>query len=69
MVQVASLFNQLLQQFPRTEFAGLVKKTRCRAGRQGVHLLDAVCLDAVSQEQSTEMSVRVQQLVELTPSA
>src|ERR1700704_6077606 len=26
MVQVASLFNQLLQHFPRTEFAGLVKK-------------------------------------------
>ena len=26
MVQVASLFNQLLQHFPRTEFAALVKK-------------------------------------------
>ena len=26
MVQVASLFNQLLQDFPRTEFAALVKK-------------------------------------------
>ncbi|RPJ36350.1 MAG: DUF4372 domain-containing protein [Planctomycetaceae bacterium] len=26
IVQVASLFNQLLQHFPRTEFAALVKK-------------------------------------------
>ena len=26
MVQAASLFNQLLQHFPRTEFAALVKK-------------------------------------------
>ena len=26
MVQVASLFNQLLQHFPRAEFGGLVKK-------------------------------------------
>jgi hypothetical protein len=26
MVQAASLFNQLLQHFPRTEFASLVKK-------------------------------------------
>ena len=26
MVQVASLFNQLLHHFPRTEFSGLVKK-------------------------------------------
>lgn len=35
MVQVASLFNQLLQHFPRTEFAHLVKKhqaERCAKG-------------------------------------
>jgi hypothetical protein len=27
IIQVASLFNQLLQHFPRTEFGALVKKT------------------------------------------
>src|ERR1700674_1153764 len=35
IIQVASLFNQLLQHFPRTEFAALVKKNdaeRCAKG-------------------------------------
>src|ERR687884_167722 len=35
MVQVASLFNQLLKHFPRTEFASLVRKhgaERCAKG-------------------------------------
>src|SRR5437660_10432966 len=35
MVQAASLFNQLLQHFPRTEFGALVKKhkaERCAKG-------------------------------------
>ena len=35
IIQVASLFNQLLQHFPRTEFASLVKKNdaeRCAKG-------------------------------------
>ena len=35
MVQVASLFNQLLQHFPRTEFAALVKKHRAEHAAKG----------------------------------
>jgi hypothetical protein len=35
MVQVASLFNQLLQQFPRTEFASLVKKHNAERDAKG----------------------------------
>ncbi len=35
MVQVASLFNQLLQHFPRTEFAGLVKKHSAERAAKG----------------------------------
>ena len=35
MVQVASLFNQLLQQFPRTEFASLVNKHQAERSAKG----------------------------------
>src|SRR5881227_3458673 len=35
MVQVASLFNQLLQHFPRTEFAALVKKHAAERAAKG----------------------------------
>ena len=35
MVQVGSLFNQLLQHFPRTEFASLVKKHKAERGAKG----------------------------------
>ena len=35
MVQVASLFNQLLQHFPRTEFAALVKKHNAERAAKG----------------------------------
>jgi hypothetical protein len=35
MVQVASLFNQLLQHFPRTEFAALVKKHDAERNAKG----------------------------------
>jgi len=35
MVQVASLFNQLLQHFPRTEFAQLVKKHKAERAAKG----------------------------------
>lgn len=35
MVAVASLFNQLLQHFPRTEFAALVKKHQAERGAKG----------------------------------
>jgi hypothetical protein len=35
IVQVASLFNQLLQHFPRTEFAALVKKHNAERGAKG----------------------------------
>ena len=35
MVPVASLFNQLLQHFPRTEFAGLVKRHDAERGAKG----------------------------------
>jgi len=35
MLQTASLFNQLLQHFPRTEFAGLVKETRAERHARG----------------------------------
>ena len=35
MVQVASLFNQLLQHFPRTEFGALVKKHGAERGAKG----------------------------------
>ena len=35
MVQAASLFNQLLQHFPRTEFASLVKKHRAERAAKG----------------------------------
>jgi hypothetical protein len=35
MVQVASLFNQLLHHFPRLEFAGLVKKHRAQRAAKG----------------------------------
>jgi hypothetical protein len=35
MVQVASLFNQLLQHFPRTEFASLVKKHHAERNAKG----------------------------------
>ena len=35
MVQVASLFNQLLHHFPRWEFAGLVKKHKAERAAKG----------------------------------
>jgi len=35
MVQVASLFNQLLQHFPRTEFGALIKKNNAERGAKG----------------------------------
>jgi len=35
MVAVASLFNQLLQHFPRTEFAALVRKHQAERGAKG----------------------------------
>ena len=35
IVQVASLFNQLLQHFPRTEFASLVKKHNAERAAKG----------------------------------
>jgi Domain of unknown function (DUF4372)/Transposase DDE domain len=35
MIQAASLFNQLLQHFPRTEFAGLVRKHDAERGAKG----------------------------------
>ncbi len=35
LAQVASLFNQLLQQFPRGEFAGLVKKQSAERAAKG----------------------------------
>jgi hypothetical protein len=35
IVQVASLFNQLLQHFPRTEFAALVKKHAAERDAKG----------------------------------
>jgi hypothetical protein len=35
MVPVASLFNQLLQHFPRTEFAGLVRKHKAERDAKG----------------------------------
>jgi hypothetical protein len=35
IIQVASLFNQLLQHFPRTEFASLVKKHDAEHGAKG----------------------------------
>ena len=35
MVQVASLFNQLLQHFPRLEFAALVKKHKAERAAKG----------------------------------
>src|SRR5690349_13396204 len=35
MVPVASLFNQLLQHFPRTEFAGLVRKHKAEQRAKG----------------------------------
>jgi len=35
MVQVASLFNQLLQHFPRLEFGSLVKKHKAERGAKG----------------------------------
>lgn len=35
MVQTASLFNQLLHHFPRTEFAGLVKTTKAERHARG----------------------------------
>jgi hypothetical protein len=35
IIQVASLFNQLLQHFPRTEFGALVKKNEAEKGAKG----------------------------------
>src|SRR5580700_193532 len=35
MLQAASLFNQLLQHFPRTEFASLVKKHQAERAAKG----------------------------------
>lgn len=35
MIQVGSLFNQLLQHFPRAEFASLVKKHKAEHGAKG----------------------------------
>ena len=35
MVPVASLFNQLLQHFPRTEFAALVRQHKAERGAKG----------------------------------
>jgi len=36
MVKTASLFSQLLEQFPRHEIAGLVKKHRAEYGTLGL---------------------------------
>ena len=35
MILVASLFNQLLQHFPRTEFAALVKRREAERNAKG----------------------------------
>ncbi len=35
MLQAASLFNQLLQHFPRTEFAALVQEHQAERGAKG----------------------------------
>jgi hypothetical protein len=35
MILVASLFNQLLQHFPRTEFAALVKQREAERNAKG----------------------------------
>jgi hypothetical protein len=35
MLQAASLFNQLLQHFPRTEFASLVNKHQAERAAKG----------------------------------
>jgi len=35
IIQVASLFNQLLQHFPRTEFGALIKKNNAERGAKG----------------------------------
>jgi hypothetical protein len=35
MIQAASLFNQLLQHFPRAEFAALVRKHDAERGAKG----------------------------------
>lgn len=40
MVQVASLFNQLLHHFPRLEFAGLVKKHHAERAAKGFNCWD-----------------------------
>ena len=58
IIQVASLFNQLLQHFPRTEFKALVKKNDAEKGRQRLRLLDAVGLDAVLPTRSADSSAR-----------
>jgi hypothetical protein len=47
IIQVASLFNQLLQHFPRTEFGALVKENKCGAMCQGLWLLDTIGRNAV----------------------
>ena len=47
MIQAASLFNQLLQHFPRLEFAALVRKHEAERGAKGSGLLDATGSDAV----------------------
>ena len=39
MLLVASLFNQLLQHFPRTEFAALVDKHKAEYGAKGFSCL------------------------------
>ena len=42
MLLSASLFNQLLQHFPRHDFAGQFKKHKAKRGSKGFLMLDAV---------------------------
>jgi len=47
MIKAASLFRQLLSNFPRSEFDALARKHDAERGGEGLHLLGPACGDAV----------------------
>ena len=56
MVQAMSLFNQLLQHFPRLEFAALVKKNDAERGAKGFSCWTQIGGDAVLPTGSRRLS-------------
>ena len=57
MVPAASLFNQLLQHFPRTEFAVLVRKHQAERGAKGCKRLVNLSITHNSRGVESELNI------------